>query len=157
MTTHQGQSAPAKTPQTAPKTRMNRRGQTTPATAPKTAPADVFDCIAMGLPASAWRDAAASATPARPSPLDAARAVLGECPRDVLYRIDAAIEGLNWGESLFVAIDALCEQGASGNAMHIQRLAGVGSYLAGRIGIDAQEWREELQTSVDVAVQGGAA
>lgn len=126
------------------------QGQTAPTKVPQTAPADVSDCIAMGLPASAWPSATARAQDAHLSPWDGACAVLGESPDDVIFRIDQAVEGLQWAESLFTAIDALGGEsaGASANLMHIRRLAGVGGFIAGRIGTDAWDWGEELRARV---------
>ena len=126
------------------------QGQTAPTKAPQTAPADVSDCIAMGLPASAWPSATARAQDAHLSPWDGACAVLGESPDDVIFRIDQAVEGLQWAESLFTAIDALGGEsaGAGANLMHIRRLAGVGGFIAGRIGTDAWDWGEELRARV---------
>ena len=128
------------------------QGQTAPTTAPQTAPVDVSDCIAMGLPASAWPSATARAQDAHLSPWDGACAVLGESPDDVIFRIDQAVEGLQWAESLFTAIDALAGEsagaGAGANLMHIRRLAGVGGFIAGRIGTDAWDWGEELRARV---------
>ena len=126
------------------------QGQTTPTQSPQTAPVDVSDCIAMGLPASAWPSATARAQDAHLSPWDGACAVLGESPDDVIFRIDQAVEGLQWAESLFTAIDALAGEsaGAGANLMHIRRLAGVGGFIAGRIGTDAWDWGEELRARV---------
>lgn len=137
------------------------QGQTAPTTAPQTAPVDVSDCIAMGLPASAWPSATARAQDAHLSPWDGACAVLGESPDDVIFRIDQAVEGLQWAESLFTAIDALGGESAGANLMHIRRLAGVGGFIAGRIGTDAWDWGEELRARVRnvraaEAAKGGA-
>lgn len=83
------------------------------------------------------------------SPLAAAHAVFGERPRDVLFHIDAATDGLSWCEAVFLAIKALHEQG--GGSIHIKHLASVGYYITESIGASVMGVREEMQTCIEAA------
>ena len=86
------------------------------------------------------------------SPLAAAHAVFGERPRDVLFHIDAATDGLSWCEAVFLAIEALHEQG--GGSAHIKHLASVGYYIAESIGANVMGVREEMQAHIEAAEAG---
>jgi hypothetical protein len=90
------------------------------------------------------------------TPIEAASAVFGERPKDVLFHIDIATDALSWCEAVFLAIKALHEQGDS---VHIKHLANVGYYVAESIGANMEGSREKMMACISAAQaqEGGAA
>ena len=90
------------------------------------------------------------------SPLQHARAVLGQSPRDVALYLDISQESLDWLGSIFSAIKLLHEKG--GGEIHIKRLAGLGKYVADDIGNLIGCEHEKIIASIEVAEaeEGGA-
>jgi hypothetical protein len=94
--------------------------------------------------------------PITTSPFEACHAVFGERPRDVLFHIDTATDGLSWCEAIFLAIEVLHENGGE---IYIRRLANVGYYIAESIGANVMGERDQMQTRIEAAEaqEGGAA
>lgn len=92
------------------------------------------------------------------SPMQAARAVLGQSPRDVAMYIGMGTETLDWLESIFSAIEMLHEKG--GGEVHIKRLAGIGKFVAGDIAELIGSEQEKIIASIEAAKareEGGSA
>lgn len=90
------------------------------------------------------------------SPLQHARAVLGQSPRDVATYLSISTESLDWPGSIFSAIDMLHQNG--GGEIHIKHLAGLGKYVADDIGNLIGCEHEKLIASIEAAEaqEGGA-
>lgn len=85
----------------------------------------------------------------RSSPLQTARAVLGQHPRDVAMYIGMGTETLDWLESIFSAIEMLHEKG--GGEVHIKHLDGLGKYVAGDIAELIGSEQEKILASIEAA------
>lgn len=83
------------------------------------------------------------------SPMQTARAVLGQPPRDVAMYIGMGTETLDWLESIFSAIEMLHEKG--GGEVHIKRLAGIGKFVAGDIAELIGSEQEKILASIEAA------
>ena len=86
------------------------------------------------------------------SPLAAAHAVFGERPRDVLFHIDAATDGLSWCEAVFHAIEVLHEKG--GGEIHIKRLASLGRYVSSDISNHIGAEHDKMAEAIEAAEAG---
>ena len=87
------------------------------------------------------------------SSLQAAHDVFGAQPRDVLFHIDTATDGLSWCESLFLAIETLQKSG--GGSAHIKHLASVGYYIAETIGANVTSSSDEMECCINAAEADG--
>lgn len=107
---------------------------------------------------TAWRPIMSQSTraPAQ-TPLQHARAVLGQSPRDVATYLSISTESLDWLSSVFKAIEILHEKG--GGEVHIKRLVGLGKYVADDIGNLIGCAHEEVVSAIEAAEakEGGAA
>lgn len=101
--------------------------------------------------------AAQSSRASAQSPLQHARAVLGQSPRDVALYLSIGTESLDWLGSIFSAIEMLHKSG--GGEVHIKHLAGLGKYVADDIGNLIVCEHEKLIASIEAAEaqEGGAA
>lgn len=99
---------------------------------------------------------ATSRAPAQ-SPLQTARSVLGQSPRDVATYLSISTESFDWLSSVFKAIEMLHENG--GGEIHIKRLVGLGKYVADDIGNLIGCAHEEVVSAIEAAEakEGGAA
>lgn len=90
------------------------------------------------------------------SPLQHARAVLGQSPRDVSTYLNIGEDSLDWLTSIFSAIEMYHERG--GGEVHIKRLAGVGRFVASDIGELLGCANEKIIASIEAAeaAEGGA-
>ena len=95
------------------------------------------------------RTAALTKDAACSSPLQTARAVLGQPARDVVMYIGMGTETLDWLESIFSAIEMLHEKG--GGEVHIKRLAGIGRFVAGDIAELIGSEQEKILASIEAA------
>ena len=107
---------------------------------------------------TAWRPIMAKTTcaPAQ-SPLQHARSVLGQSPRDVATYLSISTESLDWLSSVFKAIEMLHEKG--GGEIHIKRLVWLGKYVADDIGNLIGCAHEDIVSAIEAAEEqeGGAA
>lgn len=106
---------------------------------------------------TAWRPIMAKTTcaPAQ-SPLQHARTVLGQSPRDVATYLSISTESFDWLSSVFKAIEILHEKG--GGEIHIKRLVGLGKYVADDIGNLIGCAHEDIVSAIEAAEEqeGGA-
>ena len=83
------------------------------------------------------------------SPLQHARTVLGQSPRDVSTYLNIGEEALDWLTSIFSAIEMYHESG--GGEVHIKRLAGVGRFVASDISDLLGCANEKIVSSIEAA------
>lgn len=95
------------------------------------------------------RAAALTKDASRSSPMQTARAVLGQPACDVVMYIGMGTETLDWLESIFSAIELLHEKG--GGEVHIKRLAGIGRFVAGDIAELIGSEQEKILASIEAA------
>ena len=92
-----------------------------------------------------------------PSPIEAAKTVLGRHPKDAILYAEIGHETLDWLEAVFHAIEVLHEKG--GGEIHIKRLAGLGRYvssdMSNHIGAEHEKMAEAIEAAE--AQEGGAA
>lgn len=90
------------------------------------------------------------------SPLQHARTVLGQSPRDVATYLSISTESFDWLSSVFKAIEILHEKG--GGEIHIKRLVGLGKYVADDIGNLIGCAHEDIVSAIEAAEEqeGGA-
>lgn len=92
-----------------------------------------------------------------PSPIEAAKTVLGRHPKDALIFVELGADTLDWLEAVFHAIEVLHEKG--GGEIHIKRLAGLGRYvssdMSNHIGAEHEKMAEAIEAAE--AQEGGAA
>ena len=97
---------------------------------------------------TAGRTPAASATP-----IETAKAVFGESPKDVLFLIETAKDTLSWLGAVLHAIEVLHERG--GGEIHIKHLADMGQYVADDIGNTIDCEHEKMAAAVEAAISKG--
>lgn len=113
---------------------------------------------ALGALARAQTSPSAPVSSPAPTPFEAARAALGQHPRDVASYLHAGAESLAWLESVFHAIELLHERG--GGEIRIRHLVGLGKYVAADMGNMLDCEHEKIVEALDAAEalqKGGAA
>ena len=106
----------------------------------------------MTAPATARASRAQSTTTPVPSPIEAAKTVLGRHPKDAILYAEIGADTLCWLEAVFHAIEVLHEKG--GGAIHIKRLAGIGKYVASDIGNTIGHEHEIMAEAIEAAEDG---
>ncbi len=87
-----------------------------------------------------------------PSPIEAAKPVLGRHPKDALIFVELGADTLDWLEAVFHAIEVLHEKG--GGEIHIKRLAGLGRYITSDIGNLIGAEHDKMAEAVEAAEDG---
>jgi hypothetical protein len=100
-----------------------------------------------------------SSTSKAPTPIEAATAVFGENPADVLFALESATRSLNWLEAIFDAIGALYNRDHPTDALNISLLAEAGAFIAERASSNAHDSHAQWCINLDAAKakEGGAA
>ena len=83
------------------------------------------------------------------TPLQHARTVLGQSPRDVATYLSISTESLDWLSAIFRSIEILHTNG--GGEIHIKHLAGLGKYVSDDIGNLIGAQHEKIVAAIDAA------
>lgn len=87
-----------------------------------------------------------------PSPIEAAKTVLGRHPKDALIFVELGADTLDWLEAVFHAIEVLHEKG--GGEIHIKRLAGLGRYVSSDISNHIGAEHDKMAEAIEAAEAG---
>ena len=95
---------------------------------------------------------AQSTTPPVPSPIEAAKAVLGRHPKDAILYTEIGSDTMGWLQAVFHAIEVLHEKG--GGEIHIKRLAGLGRYVSSDISNHIGAEHDKMAEAIEAAEAG---
>ena len=87
-----------------------------------------------------------------PTPIEAAKAVLGRHPKDAILYAELGHETLDWLEAVFHAIEVLHEKG--GGEIHIKRLASLGRYVSSDISNHIGAEHDKMAEAIEAAEAG---